>query len=894
MTLTGSHPSAGAPRPSVPLVQHLMPLAIGTVIVVILIAIGLTNFMLFHTLAEMISIAVALSVFMVVWNAREHTQNDLALILGIAHLSTAILDMLHTLTYPGVEVLTTSIPDLSKQLWVAARYLQGFATLAAVGFGSRGRGAFLRAEAGRPRIVLGIFALITAVLLWLIFSGLFPACEIEGSGHTPFKQGSEILIAFVLVASALWLRRKGGGLDAQIRDVLLVSILAMAITDLSFAFRNDPYHTASLIGHLANVVAVFGLYQVVVHTGITQPYAFLSQELRASESRLKSIFRVAPTGIGVVRDRILYEVNERVCQMTGYREDELVGKSARILYPTPTDFDFVGSEKYDQISRTGTGSVETHWQRKDGTIINVLLASTPLDPADPGKGVIFTALDISQRDQLLATVRDQAQRMQTVLDTVPEGVLMVQVDGTILLADSVAAQDLPHIAILDPDGRLLALGARPLADLLASTPNELWHEFTAGARTFEVASRPITAAQEAGRYVVVYRDVTRERQIEAELLERERLAAVGQLAAGIAHDFNNILAVIMLYAQMSIELRDAPEQLRAHSKIVINEAQRGAHLVEQIVDFGRRTMLERQPLNLTTLLEEHVAILRRTLPENIAIDLQVPEGSLFVNGDSGRLSQLVTNLAVNARDAMPNGGVLTIALVPAEVTPTDSVSDLSVPPGVWAKLVVSDTGTGMSAEVREHLYEPFFTTKPPGMGSGLGLAQVYGIVKQHEGHIHVESEPGKGTAFSIYLPPISGTALGQAEAPAHHLQQGRGETVLIVEDSAVLRQAVADTLEDLGYRTMVAANGNEALALIDQHRDEVAVILSDMVMPEMGGIALRNALVRQGIRIPLIMMTGHPLDQETEALQHQGIVTILRKPIEIEKLTDALRLALAV
>jgi PAS domain S-box-containing protein len=382
----------------------------------------------------------------------------------------------------------------------------------------------------------------------------------------------------------------------------------------------------------------------------------------------------------------------------------------------------------------------------------------------------------------------------------------------------------------------------------------------------------------------ILRNMTENRQAEQLMRQQDRLAAVGQLAAGIAHDFNNIIAVIVLYTQTSLLTPNLTPQVRDRLETVVHQAQRAAELIEQILDFSRRTVLERRPLNLLSLLKEQVKLLKRTVPENINIDLLYGSDFYAVTADPTRIQQAVMNLVLNARDAMPGGGKLTIALDKEDYLTGDRKPLPDISAGEWVRLSIADTGSGIDEEIFSHLFEPFFTTKYPGKRTGLGLAQVYGIVKQHEGHVDVTTELGKGTVFTIYLPALENPKPKTAPLIPRHLPQGSGETILVIEDNDAAREALADSLEMLNYSIVAVANGREALAMLEQAVDDVALILSDIVMPEMGGIALMQELRGRGDLTPIILMSGHPQDEEFEDLGRWANVGRLTKPANVESL----------
>jgi len=382
------------------------------------------------------------------------------------------------------------------------------------------------------------------------------------------------------------------------------------------------------------------------------------------------------------------------------------------------------------------------------------------------------------------------------------------------------------------------------------------------------------------------------RETQERMMHQGRLAAVGQLSAGIAHDFNNILASIVLYTQMSLHTSELSPTIRKRLEVIAREADRAADLVQQMLDFGRQAVLRRENLNLEPLLGKTVALLERTLPENVRIDLAFEPGDYIINADPARVQQLIVNLALNARDAMPDGGEFHIVLSRVEGGEIDCVDCGRVVGGEWIQVEVKDSGTGIPPDVLPHIFEPFFTTRAP-LGHGLGLAQVYGIVKQHEGHLEVETEVGRGTTFRLYWPALSVTRPEAQVQVQPDAAQGEGQTILVVEDNVMMRTALLDVMGMLGYRVLQAANGREALAVCEQHKSEISLVLSDWVMPLMGGLALARELEERQIAVKVLMLTGHPLDYETKRAVPASVVGWLLKPVDLDQLAEAVSRALA-
>lgn len=400
---------------------------------------------------------------------------------------------------------------------------------------------------------------------------------------------------------------------------------------------------------------------------------------------------------------------------------------------------------------------------------------------------------------------------------------------------------------------------------------------------------------EHGKIVQVFgsfQDIHERKRVEAQLQQQERLAVVGQLAAGIAHDFNNIMAVIILYALMLEKTEDLSERNQERIAVINQQAWHASRLIEQILDFSRRAVLEEQSLDILPLLKEQVKFLRRTVPENIQIALNFRQDDFTVIADPTRIQQMITNLAVNARDAMPEGGILGIDLERITVEYDQPPPLPEMEPGEWVKMTVMDTGIGIAPDLLVKIFEPFFTTKDPEKGSGLGLAQVHGIVGLHKGHIDVESTVGEGTTFTIYLPAQAAHSANILTGNIPTTARGQGEVVLIVEDKAALREALKEILEMLDYKVLEAKNGLEALVLMASHGEQIALVLSDVIMPEMGGVALLKALRENRWQTPVILLTGHVLKEDYDELQAQGVTAWLTKPPSLDQLAQAIANAL--
>ena len=502
--------------------------------------------------------------------------------------------------------------------------------------------------------------------------------------------------------------------------------------------------------------------------------------------------------------------------------------------------------------------------------------------------------EAARRLQLQERSRKQAQQMEQILHSVPGGMLLLDAEKRVAVANPAAWNYLMVLADGSIGGTLIQLGNRPIGELLAPPAEGLWHEIVLREPehwVFEVVARPVDEGTETEGWVLMIRDVTQEREIQKRTQQQEQLATVGQMAAGIAHDFNNILAVITLYAQILLRKPDLGPDIKDNLDTIHQQTIRAAELIQQILDFSRSAVLRPQALNLVPLLKEQVKLLSRTLPANIQLNVTYDSEKHLVHADPARMQQMVMNLALNARDAMPEGGTIEIGLAQLRIRMGERIPLPEMRSGDWAKVTVSDSGTGIPAEIEQHIFEPFFTTKAPGKGTGLGLSQVYGIVKQHGGHIDMSTKPGVGTTFTLYLPALPVEAAPEASPITTVLDHGAAETILVVEDNTVTRTAIVESLKVLNYQVLEAGDGLEALKVLEAGA-AVQLVLTDLVMPKMGGRELIQVLRKRDAPVKIVAMTAHPLDDYMDELRAMGVVDWLHKPPSLKTLAQVIARAL--
>jgi len=389
-------------------------------------------------------------------------------------------------------------------------------------------------------------------------------------------------------------------------------------------------------------------------------------------------------------------------------------------------------------------------------------------------------------------------------------------------------------------------------------------------------------------FVAIKEDITERLQLQAQFLQSQKMESVGRLAGGIAHDFNNLLTIINGNADLALRRLNHEDPLRASFQDIYGAGQRAADLTRQLLAFSRKQVLKPQPLNLNTVVEGLQRMLPRLIGEDIALVFVLAERLGTVTADPGQIEQVILNLAVNARDAMPSGGTLTIETQDVELDERYASRHPSIQPGPHVMLAISDTGIGMDTITRSQIFEPFFTTKSHGKGTGLGLSTVYGIVSQSGGSISVYSEVGRGTTFRIYLPQVTGPSVTERVRPDSKVTRGR-ETILIVEDEDMLRALARRYVESAGYKTLDAPNGLDALRLLEHSEERVHLLLTDVVMPGISGRELAKRIGQIQPSLKVLFMSGYT----DEAISHHGVldagVQFIAKPFTIQELTGKIR-----
>ena len=629
----------------------------------------------------------------------------------------------------------------------------------------------------------------------------------------------------------------------------------------------------------------------------------VDEALAESERHYREIVDRASVGIyrSSIEGRIL-TANATMARMLGYgTPDELTAHSMRELYARPAERDAV-------LGNEGNG-VEVEWKRRDGSPVWVLL-SWHAEVDEQGIPRYFEGFvtDISSRRRAQQALRESETRFRELAENVREVFFVSDPATGRMTYVSPAYEDVfgrtPEHAYTVPDPWTEAIHPEDRPRLLAGM-RELAGGQGESVDTFRI-SRPdgtirwirgrASAVRDASgkvtRIVGIAEDITELQRTQDQLFRAQKMEAIGRLAGGVAHDFNNLLTAITGHAELVLEDLRAGDPLREDLEEILKAGQRAAILTRQLLAFSRQQVLEPRVLDPNGLVADMDKMLRRLIGEDVELRTVLADRVGAIKGDGGQLEQVIMNLAVNARDAMPAGGKLTIETANAELDEAYAHSHEPVRPGPYVMLAMSDTGSGMSEEVKARLFEPFFTTKEAGKGTGLGLATVYGIVKQSGGYIWVYSEVGKGTTFKVYLPRVEEVPEARPARP-RRVEPARGtETVLLVEDEDMVRTLARTALLRYGYQVLEAANGGEALLRCERGTEAIDLVITDVVMPRMSGRELAARLRRLLPKMKLLYISGYT----DHAVVHHGEIepgaAFLEKPFTPDALARKVRAVL--
>src|SRR5919199_326285 len=616
--------------------------------------------------------------------------------------------------------------------------------------------------------------------------------------------------------------------------------------------------------------------------------------LQESEARFRRL--VESNMIGIILADLsgnITEANDAFLELVGYEREDLHSGNLRWDEMTPPEYGHLEEKAIAEIISSGVCTpFPKEYIRKDGTRVPVMVGAALIEESQ--QTVVGFVLDITERQQAELKIREQA----ALLDITTDAMLVRDLKGQIRFWNK-AAERLYGWNSQDAIGKSaneLLYRQESLSQLqeiqtslaeCGEWQGEL-HQVTRQGKDIIVASRWTVVRDEEGQpksVLTVNTDITEKKQLETQFLRAQRMESIGTLASGIAHDLNNVLSPILMIAQL-LETQYQDKRSKKLLPILVQNAKRGANLVKQVLSFGRGLEGQYTILQVKHLISDIQQIATQTFPKSIEFYTDIQQNLCAVFGDATQLHQVFMNLCVNARDAMPKGGILRICAGNIFIDENQAQINLDAQVGSYILISISDTGTGIPPEILDRIFEPFFTTKEIGKGTGLGLSTVISIIKGHGGFINVYSEIGKGTKFKVYLPAVKNDEIQQVEDI--ELPTGNGELILAVDDEASIREITKMLLEEYGYRVLTASNGIDAVALYTQHKDEISVVLLDMMMPSMDGPSTIRQLQKINPLVKIIATSGLAFNVMVAEAANFGVKTFLSKPFTREELLETI------
>ena len=841
------------------------------------------NYNLFHGIADGISILTAACAFTIIWNSRRLVDNNYFLFVGTGFLFFAFLDSLHLLGNKHMDIFI-GYGNLGPTFYIAGRYVLGITLIMAP--------LFIRRNLNTA-LTFSLYFLATLLFLLSVFYwNIFPACIIEGKGLTTFKLISDYIVCLILLGAIGLLIINRQFFDPRVLRLIISSIILFIATGLFFTLYTNPFEITNLLGHLVQIASFYLVYLAFIETSVTKPQEILYRKLKQEEETLARNLRHSDDANVILQQEVaerkraeeaLNKSVERLAIISETANQLLMSRSPQLIVDKLCHkvmehldcnvfFNFLVDDERKCLRLNAYGGIPDE-------------AAHRLRFLDFGSAVCGCVAKEARRivAENIPTTYDIRTDLVRSFGITAYASYPLFAQGQVIGTLSFGTRS--HLTFAEDELSLM----KTVSDQVAIAMERIRLLQSAEARAEELEDRVRErTSQLSDAYEKLIKETEEREQLEEKLRQAHKMEAIGTLAGGIAHDFNNILSAIVGFTEIAAEDAESRPDIQKSLDKVLKSSVRARELIKQILTFSRKTSLERSPLSVSPIVKETMQLLRASIPAMIDIKVSITVASDVILAAPIEIQQVIMNLVTNASLAMQEkGGVIEVILSNAHAGPELPASGEDTIPEHYIELIVKDTGIGMDPGLIERIFEPFFTTREVGKGTGMGLAVVYGIVKDLNGTISVESAPGQGSTFKILLPKIEPDLTGTSITPAEI--QGGSERILFVDDEDAIVEWGRSALERLGYKVTVASDGREALTLFSADPSLFDLIITDHAMPQIAGLQLCSSLFAVRRDIPIILCTGFNNDMSSKMLKDAGIKEVLVKPLGKQILAATVR-----
>lgn len=852
----------------------------------ILIFISQYNFLLFHTLAEFFAIIVAILMTVVAWQMYPFTKNNFLMFLGCGYFWIACMDLMHTISYKGINILPIEGANTSTQLWILTRYTESIMLLIAPWF--------LTHKLNRQVSFYLFSALAIAIVYLVLQTSIFPDTYIEGVGLTEFKVYSEYFIIVILISAVIYLYKQKHYLDKNILNYIIASVILTMCAELAFTFYISVYGISNITGHIFKLFSFWLIFIAMIKSTLQEPFAALSRDANTYE--------VIPNATVVIDDDgIIRQANTEATNMSGMDKAELIGRNNHVVFHNQ---DIKESECI--ICQATKDHKELHMLEQEIEKDKWFDFTTSfIDGVLKHSGSIQVIRDISERKKSEKKYNELDVLKNSIVENLPAVLFVKDADELRYVEWNKAAEELVGFSknemlgfndfdfwpdkeaefFTKKDREVLSSGR------LVDIPEEIITTREKGERILHTRKIPILNQQGKPKFLLgISEDITDVKQNEEMLRQSQKMEAIGQLSGGIAHDFNNQLGVVIGYLELLADDFDKGDKKYSWIQAANKAALHCIDLTSQLLLVSRKKATSKIILNINELFNELKIMIEKAITPEISVEYDLADNLWDVEVNKGNFQDVILNLTLNARDAISGSGILKFHTENIYFD-ADSVKNYpDLVPGEYVKISVSDSGKGIDDVILNRVFEPFFTTKNVGEGTGLGLSMVYGFTRQNKGTIEVFSTKNTGTTFNLYIPRSvrnENHANPEQKNSLKKTYEGN-ESILIVDDEKELVTLATYFLSGLGYKIYQAYNANEALEILNNH--DIDLVFTDIIMPgELSGFDLLKKVIELDKNIKMLATSGYTKKIKDTEFKGRGDYAFISKPYNKEDAAELIR-----